>query len=230
MREIVMDTETTGLDPAKGDRIIEVGAVELINHVATGVEFHRYINPDREVPAEAVAVHGLTTAFLQPHPAFAAVAVDFLAFIGDDPLIIHNAAFDVGFLNAELALLDRPPISFGRVVDTLKIARQKFPMAPASLDALCRRFGVDITRRGKHGALLDSQLLAQVYLELVGGRQTALSLAATAPARVLQTGKTASTSRQRPKPLAPRLTDHECERHAAHVAELGKDALWAKPS
>jgi DNA polymerase III subunit epsilon len=227
MREIVLDTETTGLDPLKGDRIIEIGAIELFNHVPTGIEFHRYINPGRDVPAEAVAVHGLTTEFLRPYPAFAAVASEFMEFIADSNLIIHNASFDVGFINAELAALGRAPLGFGRVTDTLKLARQKFPMSPASLDALCRRFGVDTSRRDKHGAIVDSQLLAQVYLELIGGRQAALTLATVDTKRSpLQQSGQRLVKRERQKPLAPRLTDAEKQSHAEHVASLGPNTLW----
>ena len=176
MREIVLDTETTGLDPDSGDRIVEIGAVELLGHVPTGNTFHKYVNPEREVPKEAIDVHGLTDDFLRDKPAFGAIAQDFLAFIGDAKLVIHNAAFDMKFLNAELRWLELPQIDEGRAVDTLEIARKKFPGSPASLDALCRRFGIDNSNRTLHGALLDSEILAELYLELIGGRQPDLLL------------------------------------------------------
>lgn len=227
MREIVLDTETTGLDPAKGDRIVEIGAVELVNHIATGRSFHAYINPERDVPAEAEAVHGLSTAFLKDKPLFATVASEFIAFIASDTLVIHNASFDVGFLNAELDNLGHPPILPERVIDTLHIARQKHPMGPNSLDALCKRYGVDNSKRSKHGALLDSELLAEVYLELIGGRQTALGLtAAKTPLKTIQT--TQRTVIARPRPLAGRLTEEELANHARFIAGLGPEAMWTK--
>ena len=176
MREIVLDTETTGLDPKSGHRVVEIGCVELLNHVATGETYHCYINPQRPMPAEAERIHGLSDSFLADKPLFAAVAEGFLEFIASAPLIIHNAAFDLGFLNMELKKLARPVIPPDRAIDTVKLARRKFPGAPANLDALCRRFGVDLSVRTKHGALLDSELLAEVYLELVGGRQPGLTL------------------------------------------------------
>jgi DNA polymerase III subunit epsilon len=170
MREVVLDTETTGLDPLGGDRIVEIGAVELINHIATEETFHGYVNPERDMPPEAFKVHGLSEEFLAGQPIFPDVAEGFLEFIGDSPLIIHNADFDLGFLNAELDRLGKPPIPSARAIDTVRMARKKFPGAPASLDALCRRFQIDISHREQHGALKDSLLLAEVYLELVGGR------------------------------------------------------------
>ncbi len=227
-REIVMDTETTGLDPANGDRIVEIGAVELLNHLPTGNVFHRYVNPERDVAPEAVAVHGLTTEFLKGHATFEAVAQDFLDFVGSDTLVIHNASFDIGFLNAELGYLDRPPLQWARVFDTLKLARQKFPMAQVSLDALCRRFGIDNSKRTKHGALLDSELLAEVYLELIGGRQTALTLT-TAKVGVNRGQASASPRvRHRPAPLQARLSPDELAAHLRHMQELGPDAVWKK--
>jgi DNA polymerase III subunit epsilon len=229
MREIILDTETTGLDPAKGDRLVEIGAIELFNHLPTGETFHRFINPERSVPAEAVAVHGLTTEFLKLQPVFASIVGEFLAFIGDVPLVIHNAAFDVGFLNAELAYLDRGPILPARVIDTLQLARRKFPMGSNSLDALCRRFGVDNSRRTKHGALLDSELLAEVYLELIGGRQTALTLLNLPKTRTGIPSRATSTARSRPVALPPRLTTDEIAAHAEHVSGLGPNALWRNP-
>ena len=225
MREIILDTETTGLDPATGDRIVEIGAVELLNHLPTGRTFHVYINPERDMPKEAEAVHGLSTAFLSDKPVFAAIAQDFLAFISDATLIIHNASFDVSFLNAELGFLGHPSIPPERVVDTLHIARQKHPGAANSLDALCRRYGIDNSKRTKHGALLDSELLAEVYLELIGGRQRALVLEAT----VTKKAATVVAARivvQRPAPLPSRLSENERQAHAAFVEGLGEQALW----
>ncbi len=225
MREIVLDTETTGLDPDTGDRIVELGAVEIVNHMPTGRSFHRYINPQRDVPAEAVQVHGLTAAFLSDKPVFRAVAAEFVAFIGDAHLVIHNAAFDMKFLNAELGWAGHPGIAWGRAVDTLELARRRFPGAQNTLDALCRRFGVDNSGREKHGALLDSELLAEVYLELMGGRQPDLVLS------VVVSGSTtgiAWTPPPRPRPLPDRLTAAEAAAHAAFLAELGPESLWAR--
>jgi DNA polymerase-3 subunit epsilon len=226
MREIVIDTETTGLDPDTGDRIVEIGAVELLNHMPTGRSFHAYINPQRDVPADAVAVHGLTAQFLADKPAFAAVAAELAEFIGDARLVIHNAAFDMKFLNAELGWVQRPSLPWARAVDTLDLARRRFPGAQNSLDALCRRFGVDNSGREKHGALLDSELLAEVYLELMGGRQPDLTLT------VATAGPAASgviwVPPARPRPLAPRLTLAESEAHARFVATLGEAPLWGR--
>ena len=171
MRQIILDTETTGMDPMQGDRLVEIGCVEMVNQVRTDRTYHQYLNPERDVPMEAVAVHGLSTEFLKNHPTFAEVAEEFLAFIGDAELIIHNASFDLKFLNAELGTLGYKPIAGARVIDSLLLARQKFPGAPASLDALCKRFNVDNSSRQFHGALLDAELLADVYIELLGGRQ-----------------------------------------------------------
>ena len=224
-RDIILDTETTGLDPATGDRIAEIGAVELINHLPTGNTFHVYINPERDMPKEAEAVHGLSSAFLRDKPVFSAIVQDFLDFIGDAALIIHNASFDMAFINAELGFLRLPSIPPERVVDTLHIARQKHPGAANSLDALCRRYGVDNSRRTKHGALLDSELLAEVYLELIGGRQTALILEASV-ARKTVAAVAAQVAQQRPVPLPSRLTEEERAAHAAFVAALGEHALW----
>ena len=227
MREIVLDTETTGLDPSRGDRIVEIGAIELINHVPSGQTFHAYINPERDIPAEAQAVHGLSAAFLKDKPVFSRIADDFLAFIADSVIIIHNASFDTGFLNAELAYLSKEPLRPERVIDTLMLARQKNPMGPNSLDALCRRYGVDNSKRTKHGALLDSELLADVYVELIGGRQTALSLASTEAKTVVRFQNT-STVAVRPHPLSVRLTIAEQEAHAELISELGETAIWKK--
>ena len=225
IREIILDTETTGLDPATGDRIVEIGAVELLNHLPTGRTFHVYINPERDMPKEAEAVHGLSSAFLSDKPVFAAIAQEFLDFISDSALVIHNASFDIGFLNAELGFLRLGPIPPERVIDTLHIARQKHPGSANSLDALCRRYGIDNSKRTKHGALLDSELLAEVYLELIGGRQTALMLEATATKKAA-TVVAAQITFQRPSPLPSRLTEEERAAHAAFVAALGEHALW----
>jgi DNA polymerase III subunit epsilon len=227
-REIVLDTETTGLDPAKGDRIIEIGAVELINHMPSGKHLHLYINPERDISPDAVAVHGITAKMLEGKPVFADIAATFLEFIADSVLVIHNADFDMAFLNAELAYVSLPLLANSRVVDTLKLARQKFPMAPNSLDALCKRFSIDNSKRTKHGALLDSELLASVYLELIGGQQTAFSLADAKAKSQLSVSMDFPAARQRPEALPPRFTDEERLAHAAHVAKLGQDALWAQ--
>ena len=226
VREIILDTETTGLDPAKGDRIVEVGAVELLNHLPTGRTFHVYINPERDMPKEAEAVHGLSSTFLRDKPVFASIVQDFMDFLGDDVLIIHNASFDMAFINAELGFLRMPSIPPERVVDTLHIARQKHPGAANSLDALCRRYGIDNSRRTKHGALLDSELLAEVYLELIGGRQTALILEASVTKRAATVVAAQQIAYQRPAPLPSRLTDEERAAHSAFVADLGEHALW----
>lgn len=224
MREIVFDTETTGLDPAEGHRIIEIGCLELINHIPTGQRFHQYTNPERDVPAEAQAVHGLTTEFLAGHPVFSAVAENFLKFIGDSPLVAHNAEFDMKFINAELVSAGLAVLSMDRVSDTLMMARKKFPGSPASLDALCRRFEIDNSGRELHGALLDAQLLAEVYLELMGGRQHGLGLK---DSRALE--NIADMAQERLKHSRPARvhapTQEELAAHAAMLAEI-KDALW----
>jgi DNA polymerase-3 subunit epsilon len=226
VREIILDTETTGLDPAKGDRIVEIGAVELLNHLPTGRTFHVYINPERDMPKEAEAVHGLSSTFLRDKPVFASIAQDFMEFLGNDVLIIHNASFDMAFINAELGFLRMPSIPPERVVDTLHIARQKHPGAANSLDALCRRYDIDNSRRTKHGALLDSELLAEVYLELIGGRQTALILEASVTKRAATVVAAQQIAYQRPAPLPSRLTDEERAAHSAFVTDLGEHALW----
>jgi DNA polymerase-3 subunit epsilon len=228
MREIVLDTETTGLDAKGADRIIEIGCVELLNRIPTGREFHRYVNPERDVPAEVVAVHGLTREFLADKPLFADIAAEFLEFIGDDPLVIHNAAFDTGFLNAELARLRKPKLAASRVVDTLELARRKHPAGPNSLDALCKRYGIDNTKRTKHGALVDSLLLAEVYLELLGERQATLVLGKLDTARAGAPMRRAVTkaAQQRPVPLPSRLTPEDEAAHRAFVATLGANAVW----
>jgi DNA polymerase-3 subunit epsilon len=226
MREIVLDTETTGIDPDAGDRIVEIGCVELVNHSPTGATFHRYINPERDMPESAFAVHGLSADFLRAHPVFAEQVDDFLAFIGEARLVIHNAEFDMRFLNAELRRVGRPALSFDRVIDTLALARSRFPGAPASLDALCRRFGIDRSARTLHGALLDSQLLAEVYLALLGGRQTGLELTAARAAAGPEQPRRPRAGR--PAPLAPRITPEEAEAHAAFVARMGEGAIWKR--
>ena len=224
MREIVLDTETTGLDPAEGHRIVEIGAVELVNHIPTGRVFHEYINPQRPMPREALAVHGLDDGFLRDKPVFASIAEALLAFLAEAPLVIHNAGFDIAFLNAEFGRLGRPVLSLTRAVNTVEIAKRRFPGAQISLDALCKRFGIDCAARTLHGALLDSQLLAEVYLELLGGRQRGLGLAVAAgPSAV---SASTWTVPMRPRALAPRLTKAERAAHAAFVAELGDAALW----
>lgn len=226
MREIVLDTETTGLDPSTGDRIVELGAVELVNHMPTGNTFHRHVNPQRAVPAEAAAIHGLTTSFLADKPVFSQVVGDLLEFLGDARLVIHNASFDMKFLNAELGWCGRPTLPAGRALDTLDLARRRFPGAQNSLDALCRRFGVDNSGRVHHGALLDSELLAEVYLELIGGRQPDLTL--TVAATVPSQGAGAWTPPPRPRPLAARLTPAEAEAHAVFVAGLAGGGFWSE--
>lgn len=226
IREIVLDTETTGLDPATGDRIVEIGAVELINHLPTGNYYHQYINPERDMPAEAFNVHGLSAEFLADYPVFSAVAQEFLEFIGDGILVIHNAQFDMKFINAELSWMNRDILPMERVIDSLALARKRHPMGPNSLDALCRRYGIDNSRREKHGALLDSELLADVYIELIGGRQTTFSLTEERTTVVVEQQVHSSSARQRPQALPSRLTSAELELHAKMVENLGDDALW----
>ena len=227
MREIVLDTETTGFEPSEGHRIVEIGAVELHNHMPTGRHFHEYINPERPMPEEAFAVHGLGDEFLRTKPVFAHVSQAFVEFVGDARLVIHNAAFDMKFLNAELARLDMPQLPMTQALDTVALARRRFPGAPASLDALCRRFGIDNAARTLHGALLDAEILAEVYLELIGGRQPGLSLgAASSEGGGRDTQSDAWRPGPRPRPLPRRITAEEAEAHAAMVARLGDDALW----
>lgn len=228
MREIVLDTETTGFDAENGDRLVEIGCVELINHLPTGRTWHQYINPERDMPEGAFAVHGLSEAFLRDYPVFAVVADAFLDFIGPDRLVIHNAEFDMRFLNAELRRAGRAALDFGRAVDTLAIARRKFPGASASLDALCRRFGVDGSARTLHGALQDSELLAEVYLELMGGRQAGLAFGVSreTQASVGQAAGAVTPRRQRPKALVARATEAEADAHQRFIASMGERALW----
>jgi len=226
MREIVFDTETTGFEPGDGHRIVEIGCVELIDHFPTGNTFQAYLNPEREVPIESQRVHGLSNEFLSDKPFFAAVAEAFLAFIGDAPLVIHNAAFDIKFINAELARTGHPPIPLARAIDTIEIAKRKIPGARYSLDELCKRFSVDLTARAKHGALLDADLTAQIYLELIGGRQRGLALA---PAEIVVAGVELEILRahQRPQRLEPRISQEEIALHLVFVEkELGENALW----
>ena len=226
MREIILDTETTGLDPASGHRIVEIGGIELLHHVPTGARFHRYINPQRDMPPEAMAVHGLSIDFLRDKPVFAAVADELLEFLGDARLVIHNAAFDLNFLNFEFTLARRGLISADRTVDTLLLARQRHPMGPNSLDALCKRYGIDATRRARHGALLDAELLAEVYVELIGGRQAALMLVEAKKVAIMDAGRVPAFLR--PRPLPPRLTEMEIAAHGGLVAALGEGALWLR--
>src|SRR6185312_1689436 len=213
MREIVLDTETTGLDPAQGHRLVEVGCVELLNRIPTGATFHYYINPERDMPGEAFAIHGLSD--------------EFLAFIGDAPLVIHNAGFDHGFLCAELKRVERALIARDRLVDTLMLARRKLAAGPYNLDALCKHYGIDNSRRTKHGALLDAEILAEVYLELIGGRQAQLGLSERVE-HGSETGGGAIVVRERPEPLVPRIDDADREAHRSFIATLGEEAIWLK--
>ena len=227
MREIILDTETTGLDPYDGHRVVEIGCVELVNSIATGRIWHCYLNPERDVPEQAYAVHGLSADFLRDKPLFSDKADEFLGFVENAMIVMHNATFDFGFLNAELERIARPLLTWERVVDTLALARRRHPGSPASLDALCRRYGVDLGGRDLHGALLDCRLLASVYVELVGGHQARLEFAGMgAQAGLLQAQDVAV--RPRPTPLAPRISTAEHDAHRDFVATLGKDALWLR--
>ncbi|MCB2116580.1 MAG: DNA polymerase III subunit epsilon [Rhodobacteraceae bacterium] len=229
MREIVLDTETTGFEPAEGHRIVEIGAIELFNHMPTGRSYHQYINPERSMPKEAFEVHGLGDDFLRDKPKFAEIAAAFAEFIGTDSrLVIHNAAFDMKFLNAELGWVNLSPIPMDRALDTVALARRKFPGSPASLDALCRRFGIDNSAREKHGALLDSELLAEVYLELIGGRQPDLVLSVGPSGTAGAAGGSDWRPRPRPDALPPRITEKEKAAHAAFVEGLGEAAIWRR--
>ena len=224
MREIVLDTETTGLDPFQGHRLVEIGCIELLNRIPTGQTFHRYLNPERSMPEEAFAVHGLTDGFLKDKPLFAEVADELIAFLGEAPLVIHNAGFDVGFLNAELERAGRPLIARERMIDTLMIARRKHPGGSNRLDDLCARYAIDNSRRTKHGALLDAELLAEVYVELIDARQAQLVLAQTTmPDRVA--GEPIIV-RARLVPLVVRITEAERAAHRAFIATLGEKAIW----
>ncbi len=239
MREIVLDTETTGFEPHEGDRIVEIGAVELMGHVPTGRTYHQYINPQRSMPAEAFGVHGIGPDLLEPpqdpkpgqetlrdKPLFKDIAQDFIDFVGDAKLVIHNAAFDMKFLNAELGWLNRALLPMDQAVDTLAIARRRFPGSPASLDALCRRFAIDNSSRTLHGALLDSEILAEVYLELIGGRQPDFALASDTRTQSANGQADDWRPMPRPNPLAAKLTKEEAAAHAAFVAKLGDGAIW----
>lgn len=241
MREIVLDTETTGFEPAEGDRIVEIGAIELIGHVPTGRTYHQYINPQRSMPAEAFGVHGIGPDLLEPpqepkpgqqtlrdKPLFKDIAQAFVDFIGDARLVIHNAAFDMKFLNAELGWLNRPLLPMEQALDTLAIARRKFPGSPASLDALCRRFAIDNSSRTLHGALLDSEILAEVYLELIGGRQPDFALTADTTSRSFDGAMETWRPGPRSKALPPRITKEEAAAHAAFIDNLGDGAVWKK--
>lgn len=236
MREIVFDTETTGLDPKNGDRMVEIGCVEMIGRVATGQTFHAYYNPQRDMPAEAENVHGLSAAFLSTKPLFADSVDELLAFLGDAPLVAHNAGFDFGFLNAELERIGRAPISLDRMIDTVAMARKKHPGAKTSLDALCSRYGVDRSHRVKHGALLDAELLAQVYVELTGGRQIGLELVDDAPPVPIDTPLPPQSPRTPPagpgqaaqrQPRAHHASEAERARHTRFLAQI-KDAIWLR--
>ncbi len=228
MREIIFDTETTGLD-SREDRIIEIGGIELDNHFPTGRTLHLYINPgERKVHPDALAVHGITDEFLADKPPFVDVAEQILSFFEGAKWIAHNATFDMGFVNAELGRLGLPPIAPSEVIDTLSLARRKHPMGPNSLDALCKRYGIDNSHRTKHGALLDSELLAEVYIEMIGGRQAALGLAGPGQTSVEENEAASVIMAGRPKPLAPRVTEAERQAHEAMVTKIGGKALWAR--
>jgi DNA polymerase-3 subunit epsilon len=230
MREIVLDTETTGLDALGGDRVVEIGGVELINHIPTGVTYHKYINPERSMPREAFNVHGLSEAFLKDKPTFREIGADFAGFIAGAQLVIHNASFDVGFINAEFARLKIGPVVPDLVVDTLQLARRRHPAGPNSLDALCSRYGIDNSRRTVHGALLDAQLLAEVYIELIGGKQAALLLndAMGGDGRGHGGSSRKRITRVRPHPLPALITEAEAVAHEAFVAKIGDGAIWNK--
>jgi len=225
MREVVLDTETTGLNPRSGDRIVEIGCVALNNHIPSGETFQHYIDPERDMPEEAARIHGLTGEFLAGKPKFADIVDEFLAYIGTDKLVIHNAAFDLGFLNAELARLDRDPIPMSRAIDTVSMARRKFPGAPASLDALCRRFSIDNSQRTKHGALLDAELLAEVYLELSGGRQADLGFSPGDIVRAEGGDGSIPAPQRVARSHAASAEERAC--HATFVEQI-EDAIWKK--
>ena len=230
MREIVLDTETTGLDPQEGHRVVEIGAVELLNHMPTGRTYHQYIHPRRDMPADAFAVHGISAEFLADKPPFEAIADAFLDFVGEARLVIHNAAFDMAFLNAELRWAGKRVLADDQALDTLALARRRFPGAQASLDALCKRFDIDNSRRTFHGALLDSEILAEVYLELIGGRQPGLVFARSESDQSAGMAEAGSGWRppKRPTPLPPRLTEADRRAHAAMVDALGAGAVWRR--
>lgn len=227
IREIVLDTETTGLSPAGGDRLVEIGCVELINHIPTGKTFHVYTNPQRSMPEEAFRVHGLSEEFLADKPLFHEIAEDFRAFIGDATLVIHNASFDMGFLNAELERAKLPRLG-NAVIDTVMVARQKHPGARVSLDALCKHYGIDSSRRTLHGALLDSEILAEVYLELIGGKQVSLALVAEVENTAIGMGTARIAVAQRPVALPGRISAAEADAHAEFVGKMGESAIWGQ--
>lgn len=228
MREIVLDTETTGMDPTDGDRMVEIGCVELVNHMPTGKVLQIYINPEREIPEEAIAVHGITNEFVADKPTFSETYSEFMEFIADDSkLVIHNAEFDMKFINYQLGQVGHPAISWSRVVDTLAIARKKFPGSPANLDALCRRFEIDNTERTYHGALLDSELLAEVYLELLGGRQHGLGLASQKAEAQEKTSQATKAKRQYREPRPHNISDNEKAAHAALLEKID-NPIWKK--
>ena len=228
MREIVLDTETTGFDPEAGDRIVEIGAVELNGHMPTGNTYHQYINPQRSMPREAFEVHGLGDDFLRDKPVFKEIASAFVEFISGAKLIIHNAAFDMKFINAELRACGFDPIPWEYAIDTLEIARRRFPGSPASLDALCRRYGIDNSARTLHGALLDSEILADVYLELIGGRQPDFALGVVQSSERQEVTIDTWRPTSRPTPLPVRITGAEKEAHDALVSAMGEKAIWAR--
>lgn len=226
MREIILDTETTGLSPSDGHRVVEVGCVELVNHIPTGQFWHGYFNPERDMPQTAFNIHGLSEEFLKDKPVFAERAADFLSFVEDAEIVIHNAAFDTAFLNAELARAELPPLPADRIVDTLSLAQRRHPAGPNSLDALCKRYGIDNSARTRHGALLDCELLAEVYLELVGGRQANLALVGTGSTRrsTILSGRAG----ERPAPLPGRVSEDDRAAHRAAVEALGANAIWLR--
>jgi DNA polymerase III subunit epsilon len=224
LREIVLDTETTGLDPTQGHRVIEIGCIELFNRFPSGKTFHRYLNPEREVPKEAFAIHGLSGEFLKDKPLFAAVVDELIEFLGDAPLVAHNAMFDLGFINAELERAGKAQVARERMVDTLILARRRHPAGPNRLDDLCTRYGIDNSRRSKHGALLDAEILAKVYVELIGGRQASLTLVESGRAVVSE--RDGAAARPRPVPLTPRISQAERQAHAAFIESLGNKAIW----
>lgn len=226
LREIVFDTETTGLNPLGGDRVVEIGCIELIDYVPTGENFHVYLNPERDMPDAAFRVHGLSNEFLRDKPRFVDIADDFEAFIGDAKLIAHNASFDLGFLNAELSRIGREEIISTRIIDTLVIARRKFPFGPNNLDALCQRLQIDNSRRTKHGALLDAEILAEVYIELLGGRQKDLGLSVETQVIAHTTTSARASVDARPRPLPQRLSPDDLDRHAEFISGFGSAILW----
>lgn len=231
MREIVLDTETTGLDPRSGDRLVEIACLEMVNRIPTGRVWHEYFNPERDMPKAAFAVHGLSTEFLATKPLFGNLAAAFLGFIEEATLVIHNAAFDVGFLNHELGRVGLPLIVMDRVIDTLALARRKHPGAPNSLDALCKRYAVDASARTVHGALVDVELLAEVYVSMIGGRQARFDLEAAGRSAAARTGPQGAAGQRRagrPAPLPPRITAGEREAHRAFLETLGGERLWRR--